>query len=105
MATMAKDRAAKPATIRVDGGMAVNDWTMQFLADQLGLPVERPALTETTAFGAACLAGLGVGMFGSTGEIARRWRRERVFRPAADAKRHEALYAGWQDAVRRVRTS
>jgi glycerol kinase len=104
MATMAKDRAATPAAIRVDGGMAVNDWTMQFLADQLGIPVERPALTETTAFGAACLAGLGVGLFASTAEIARRWRRERVFRPAMDAKQRDALYAGWQDAVRRVRT-
>lgn len=104
MATMAKDRAAKPAAIRVDGGMAVNDWTMQFLADQLGIPVERPALTETTAFGAACLAGLGVGLFASTDAIAKRWRRERVFKPAMDAKRRDALYAGWQDAVRRVKS-
>ncbi|MBI3706660.1 MAG: glycerol kinase GlpK [Proteobacteria bacterium] len=103
MAAMAED-GTKPAAIRVDGGMVVNDWVMQFLADQLAIPVERPVVTETTALGAACLAGLGVGVFASTADIARQWKRERVFEPQMDGKRRNALYAGWQDAVRRVRS-
>ena len=104
MAAMKAD-GARPAALRVDGGMAVNDWVMQFLADQLGVPIERPAVTETTAWGAACLAGLGVGVFASTAEIAQRWRRERVFKPQANTKQRAALYAGWLDAVRRVRST
>ncbi|HTP83783.1 MAG TPA: glycerol kinase GlpK [Alphaproteobacteria bacterium] len=103
MAAMGAD-GARPAALRVDGGMVVNDWMMQFLADQLGLPVERPAVTETTAWGAACLAGLGAGLFASTAEIATRWRRERVFKPQGAKKQRDALYAGWLDAVRRVRS-
>ncbi|MBI3452947.1 MAG: glycerol kinase [Rhodospirillales bacterium] len=103
MTAMAADGAAKPAAIRVDGGMAASDWTMQFLADQLATPVERPAVTETTALGAAYLAGLASGVFSSTADIARRWRRERRFEPAMGKAVRERLYAGWQDAVRRVR--
>jgi glycerol kinase len=107
---MNADRASagtksKLTTLRVDGGMTVNDWVMQFLADQLGITVQRPAVTETTALGAAYLAGLGAGLFSSTDEIARNWRCERVFKPAMDKKRREALYAGWQDAVRRARSN
>jgi glycerol kinase len=104
MAAMRAD-GARPAALRVDGGMVVNDWMMQFLADQLGVPVERPVVTETTAWGAACLAGLGVGLFASPAEIATRWRRERVFKPQGPKKRREQLYAGWRDAVRRVRSA
>jgi len=104
MAAMRAD-GARPAALRVDGGMAVNDWVMQFLADQLGVPVERPVVTETTAWGAACLAGLGTGLFASTAEIAARWRRERVFKPQGGKKQRDQLYAGWLDAVRRVRSS
>jgi glycerol kinase len=92
------------ATVRVDGGMSVNDWVMQFLADQLAIPVERPTVTETTALGAACLAGLTVGVFGSLDDIARRWQRERRFDPAMVNERREQLYAGWREAVRRVRS-
>jgi glycerol kinase len=102
MAAMAEDAVA-PAAIRVDGGMVVNDWVMQFLADQLGTPVERPTVTETTALGAAYLAGLTVGMFTSTDDIARRWQRERRFEPAMPEEQRARLYAGWKDAVRRVR--
>ena len=105
MAAMTADCGKAPAAIRVDGGMVVNDWAMQFLADQLGIPVERPEVTETTALGAACLAGLTVGMFDSTDDIARRWRREKVFSPALEPESRDRLYAGWQDAVRRVRTN
>jgi glycerol kinase len=83
--------------------MVVNDWVMQFLADQLGIAVERPTVTETTALGAAYLAGLATGVFKSTDDIARRWRCERRFEPAIAEERRAKLYAGWKDAVRRVR--
>jgi glycerol kinase len=102
MAAMAEDAVA-PAAIRVDGGMVVNDWVMQFLADQLGTPVERPTVTETTALGAAYLAGLTIGTFSSTEDIARRWQRERRFEPAMPEAQRARLYAGWKDAVGRVR--
>jgi glycerol kinase len=95
---------AKPSAIRVDGGMVGNDWVMQFLADQLGIPVERPQVTETTALGAACLAGLATGVFASIDDIARRWRSDRRFAPAPAGKRRDQLYAGWQRAVKRVRS-
>jgi glycerol kinase len=104
MAAMAEDSATKIATIRVDGGMAVNNWVMQFLADQIDIPVERPVVTETTALGAAYLAGLAAGVFSSTEEIGRRWRRERLFTPSMDAAKRDSLYKGWKDAVRRVLT-
>ena len=103
MDAMASDGAGDAAAIRVDGGMAVNDWVMQFLADQLALPVERPTVTETTAIGAAYLAGLTVGLFGSTDEIARKWQCDRVFMPAMLAEIRDRLYAGWRAAVQRVR--
>ena len=102
MAAMAED-AVPPAAIRVDGGMVVNNWVMQFLADQLGTPVERPTVTETTALGAAYLAGLTIGTFASTDDIARRWQRERRFEPAMPEEQRARLYAGWKDAVGRVR--
>ena len=104
MVAMQED-GAKPAALRVDGGMAVNDWVMQFLADQLAMPVERPVVTETTALGAAYLAGLGAGIFASTEEIGARWKRQRAFEPAMKAEERAALYAGWQAAVGRVRTT
>ncbi len=99
---MREDGAGRPQALRVDGGMAANDWLMQFLADQLDIPVERPVVTETTALGAAYLAGLGVGLYRGPEEIARRWRRERRFEPAMPAERRDALYAGWQRAAARV---
>jgi len=104
MAAMAEDGAARPAALRVDGGMAVNDWLMQFLADQLGLAVERPRVVETTALGAACLAGLEAGIFTSTADIARRWRADRAFAPQMEAAQRDRLHAGWRDAVARVRS-
>ncbi len=99
---MAKDWRTAPTALRVDGGMAANDWLMQFLADQLAIEVRRPAVTETTALGAAFLAGLGAGLYASTADIARLWHCDRVFVPALDGARRDALYAGWTDAVRRV---
>ena len=91
-----------PRRLRVDGGMAANGWLMQLLADLLGVPIERPALTETTALGAAYLAGLGAGFIGSIGETRDLWQAERVFEPAMPAGDRDRLYAGWQRAVARV---
>jgi glycerol kinase len=100
---MRADGAALPETLRVDGGMAVNNWMVQFLSDLLGVVVERPALTETTAFGAACLAGLHAGFYHSLDDIAQLWRCERHFEPRMAERQRDALYAGWLSAVQRVR--
>lgn len=88
--------------LRVDGGMAVNDWVMQFLADILSVRVDRPRVTETTALGAAYLAGLQLGIYESTDEIAELWARERAFSPDMAPALRESLYAGWLDAIERV---
>jgi glycerol kinase len=78
---------------------------MQFQADLLGVPVDRPALVETTAAGAAFLAGLGVGLWRDATALAARRRRDRLFTPAMPPETREALYAGWKQAVERVRSS
>src|SRR5690606_39554272 len=98
---MAADAGRAVETLRVDGGMVANDWLMQFLADATGVAVERPAVTETTALGAAFLAGLHVGVFPSQDELARRWRRDSRFAPAMPSQEHDALYGGWRDRVAR----
>ena len=105
MEAMQADGTPAPTALRVDGGLCANNWAMQFLADILGAPVERPVVTETTALGAAYLAGMAAGAFGTPDEIARLWRREQLFRPLMPADRRDALYAGWRDAVTRVRTA
>ncbi|MGH6948440.1 MAG: glycerol kinase GlpK [Kiloniellales bacterium] len=104
LAAMERDGAEKLAALRVDGGMVANDWLLQTLADTLGVAVERPAVTETTALGAATLAGLGCGLYGGLGEVAKQWRVEKRFEPKLDAATRDARYAGWQDAVKRVLT-
>jgi glycerol kinase len=101
---MAADGAQRPVALRVDGGLTVNDWAMQFLADMLGVPVERPVVTETTAMGAAYLAGMATGVFPGLDALAAFWQRDRRFEPAMSADERDARYAGWRDAVRRVRT-
>ncbi len=101
---MRNDGAPVPDTLRVDGGMVRNDWLMQRLADLTGSPVERGLLPETTALGAAFLAGLGVGLSGSTEEIAALWSGAGRFEPALAAKERDSAYAGWQDAVSRTLT-
>ena len=102
MEAMTADGAAAPLALRVDGGMVVNDWAMQFLADILGVAVERPHVTETTALGAAFLAGLYTGFYPSLEGIAALWRRERVFEPAMSPGERDRRYAGWRAAVDRV---
>jgi glycerol kinase len=97
--------AATPRTLRVDGGMAANDWFCQFLADILGAPVERPALLEATAQGAALLAGLTVGIFPDLRAISKAWKCGASFEPRMAEQERERLIAGWQDAVQRALTA
>ena len=101
---MTADGAEASVALRVDGGMVANDWLLQFLADILGVPVERPAVTETTALGAACLAGITAGVYSGTEGISEMWRAAGRFEPQMDAAIRDALYAGWSDAVARVRS-
>lgn len=101
---MTADAGHPPAALRVDGGMVGNDWLMQFLADMLEVPVERPAVTETTALGAACLAGLQAGLYPDLAAVAAGWQRQRRFEPAMDGGVRTRLLSGWHDAVRRVRS-
>jgi glycerol kinase len=89
--------------LRVDGGASRNDFLMQFQADLLGVPVVRPAVTETTALGAAYLAGLAVGYWQSTEEIARQWRVERRFEPRIGRDVAAARMREWAKAVERSR--
>jgi len=99
---MEADGASPPSALRVDGGLSRNDWAMQFLSDLLDVSVERPAVTETTALGAASLAGLAAGVFGSLEEISAMWRLDASWDPAMEAPRRNALFGGWQRAVTRV---
>ncbi len=100
---MAQDWGAKPSVLRVDGGMVANSWFLQFLADIIDAKVERPAVTETTALGAAYLAGLGAGLYTSFDDIAHHWRRDAAFTPTMDDLTRRGLVAGWTKAVARVR--
>ncbi|MBT5920313.1 MAG: glycerol kinase, partial [Alphaproteobacteria bacterium] len=102
---MTADGAPLPPTLRVDGGMSDNNWCMQFLSDILDIPVERPVVTETTALGAASLAGLACGFYPSMEQIAARWQCEQRFEPKMEANVRASLYAGWQTAVGRTRTT
>jgi glycerol kinase len=92
-----------PRALKVDGGMVRNDWFCQRLADLTGLPVDRPKVTETTALGAAYLAGLSAGLFKDTKDIAARWALDRRFTPGMKPSARNALYEGWKTAVKRVR--
>ena len=89
--------------LRADGGAAANDLLMQFQADIMGVPVQRPAVTETTALGAAYLAGLAVGYWSGLDEVARQWRVDAEFTPSMPADQRDSLYAGWQRAIDRAR--
>ncbi|MBK9313875.1 MAG: glycerol kinase GlpK [Acidobacteria bacterium] len=100
---MQRDSGIKARELRVDGGATRNDFLCQFQADILGIPVVRPVITETTALGAAYLAGLAVGFWKSENEIARQWQVEKRFEPKMKKSERERLYAGWQAAVARVR--
>lgn len=101
LSAMAKDRVAS-ATLRVDGGMVGNDWMVQFLADILAMPVDRPQVMETSALGAAYLAGSRVGFYPSPAEFSSLWQRNQRFEPRLDAAERAALLSAWDDAVARV---
>ncbi|HZD51465.1 MAG TPA: glycerol kinase GlpK [Woeseiaceae bacterium] len=101
---MAAD-GVSPSVLRADGGMAANDWLLQFLADILDVPVERPVNIESTVAGAAFLAGLQCGIFRSPETVADLWRCDRRFEPHMDRIRRSALYEGWRRAVARIRSS
>ncbi len=96
--------AAGDTVLRVDGGMTASDFTMQFLADILDAPVDRPAVMETTALGAAYLAGVAAGLCPDLAGFAATWTCERRFTPRMDAPTRARKWAGWQDAVGRTRT-
>jgi glycerol kinase len=97
---MAADCGRPLAELRVDGGATANNLLMQFQADLLGVPVIRPRIQETTALGAACLAGLAAGVWKSRAEIAAHWARERTFTPAMPRADAAARMAEWRRAVR-----
>ena len=88
--------------LRVDGGMSASDWAMQFLSDIIGAPVDRPKILETTALGAAWLAGMRAGIYPDQAGFAAQWALDRRFEPKMDAATRDRRYAGWQDAVRRT---
>lgn len=92
-------------TVRVDGGMVKNDWLGQYLANILDIAVERPLQTETTALGAAYLAGLQTGVYQSLDELTTNWRQEHQFSPLMPAAERDRTIAGWQDAIRRTRST
>ena len=103
--TAIREDGAEPNGVRIDGGMAANNWFAQFLADVTGVPVHRSAVTEATAWGAAALAGVGCGLLGSCAEIAQHWRCDRTFEPRLSQTDRERLLTGWREAVARVKTS
>ena len=100
LAVMEEESGIALQALSVDGGAVDNDLLMQFQSDMLGVPVERPAIGESTALGAAFLAGLAVGYWESRDEIAKLRQIDRVFKPAMDVSQRQALYNGWQRAVK-----
>jgi len=103
MDEMARTADVRLAELRVDGGMARNDFLLQFQADINGTVVSRPVTTETTVLGAAYLAGLSVGLWESPGTIEKLWRLDRRFQPAMNPDERTRRYDGWQRAVERSR--
>jgi glycerol kinase len=102
MEAMRRDSKTMPKTLRVDGGMVANNWFLQFLADILNVQVERPQVTETTALGAAYLAGVQFGLFGSLADIGDHWQRDALFTPRLGQKERSDLLRGWEKAISRV---
>ncbi|SEA12526.1 glycerol kinase GlpK [Rubrimonas cliftonensis] len=94
--------ADETIVLRVDGGMTASDWALQFLSDMLGADVDRPKVLETTALGAAWLAGMKAGVYPAQAEFSKAWALDRRFTPSMDPARRDRKYAGWRDAVRRT---
>ena len=104
LASMQRDSGGAIAELRIDGGMSVNHFLCQFQADVLGVPVSRPRVRESTAMGAALLAGLGIGLWSGLEQIAASWQRDRHFEVRMDADERQARKAAWHAAVARART-
>jgi glycerol kinase len=100
---MNADSGLELDTLRVDGGATANNLLLQIQADVLGVPVERPKVTETTALGAAYLAGLATGFWGSVDGLTKQWALDRRFEPNISADARESMLAGWHKAVARAR--
>jgi len=99
---MQEDSGIKLQSLKVDGGAVANNFLMQFQSDILGVPVDRPVVTETTALGAAYLAGLAVGYWSDKDEIAKKWNVDKTFTPAMEEEDRNSKYAGWKKAVNRA---
>ena len=104
LSAMEADSKIKLSELRVDGGACGNNLLMQFQADLLGVPVVRPAVRETTALGAAYLAGLAVGFWRDQAEIAAQWKADRTFEPSMDPARRDRLRASWTKALDRAKS-
>jgi glycerol kinase len=98
---MIQDSGQKIKSLRVDGGATASEFLMQFQADILGIPVEKPVVTEMAALGAAYLAGLGVGFWKDRDELKKHWKLEKTYKPKMDKSKREELYTGWKKAVKR----
>lgn len=101
---MKKDSNVDYQVVRVDGGMVANDWLLQFLADILSVNIERPKIIETTALGAAMLAGLGAGLYESLEDTATAWQLDKSFKPQMDSRQRTQLTEGWHTAINRVKS-
>ncbi len=99
---MESDSGVQLKALKADGGMVGNDLLMQFQADILGVPVERPKVAETTALGAAYAAGLATGFWKNTGDLRLNWQIDRTWQPHMDPGQRAALYQGWLKAVERT---
>ena len=93
-----------PKSLRVDGGMVHNSWMVQHLSNVLNIPVDRPKVLETTALGAAYLAGLQAGLYDSLEEVQANWQRDKHFEPKMDTETRKDLLKGWNSAVQKVLT-
>lgn len=100
LSAMETDSGIDLKTLRVDGGAVMNDFLMQFQSDILNVPVERASINETTALGAAYLAGLAVGFWENLDEVQKHWQLDRQFEPEMDEEQRESLFAGWHKAVK-----
>ncbi len=103
LSVMEKDSGIRLRALRVDGGAVANNFLMQFQADMLGVKVDRPKVQETTALGAAYLAGMAVGFWDGREAIAHYWQLDKTFRPKMQRKTASALYKGWKLAVKAAR--
>ena len=98
---MIADSGENLTSLRVDGGAAKSDFLMQFQSDILGIPIQRPKITEMSALGVAYLAGLGVGYWENMADLEKNWILDKKYKPKMTAEKRKALYSGWKEAVSR----